>query len=302
MDPAFLTFVATALLFVGVYQIWRAPRQRVANVLNRTHAIHDGLDDGATGWRKIVTYLSGRFKPYLPSSQLEELREKLLWAGQPLGLSAEEFLFARIGVVFGAALAAPALVGMLGLDVSAGGAMALAGVVGYLLPEKLVEYQVKERSRQIRIALPAFVHLLATALEAGLPMVEAVRRVAAEQKGPSGQPSLLAAEMLRTVQEMAAGKSSNAAWQHLLRRTNCEELRDVVGAVIQSQELGVGVAEQLRFHMRAVRTKKQQAAQERAQKASVQMKIPTIVLIVMPTLVILLGPAALGVLGAIMGG
>lgn len=302
MHPAVWTFVAMALLLTGLYELWRSPRRRVAHVLHMTQTLRDGRPAEAGTVRWLTGYLSDRLKPYLPSSQLEEMREKLLWAGQPLGLKAEEFLFVRLACALGAAMGTPLLLRMVGVNESPSGPMAIAFAVGYLAPEKIVDYRVEERTREIRIHLPMFVHLLATALEAGMPIVEAVRRVAQERKDPGGRLDLLGAEMLRTVQEMAAGKSSTAAWQHLIRRTNCQELREVVGAIIQSQELGVGVAEQLRFHMRASRTKKQQQASERAQAASVQMKIPIILLIVVPTLIILIGPAAMGVLRMMSGG
>lgn len=297
VHPAYWTGVAVALCAAGVWTEWRAPRQRIARVLHATEALREGrphpLEDGFIRWlgRRALSQL----RPWLPGARIAELRRELLWGGQPLGLSAEEFYFARFGLGAAAALLALLYGGALP-GVNPAGLMAVAGVGGYLLPDWLLRHRIAERTRQIRIQLPGFVHLLATAVEAGLPMVEAVRRVASES------PGLLAAEMLRTVQEVAAGKPPALAWQHLSDRTACRELREVVTAILQSQELGVGVAEQLRLQMRGMRHRKEQQAKDRAEAASAQMRLPTILFILVPTMVILLGPAVVTVMRQLRGG
>lgn len=294
MYPGYWTFVAVALLLWGIYEEWQAPRRRIARIMRSTDALRDGrsspFENGLLRW--FTGWLAEWMRPWLPSSQLADLREQLLWAGQPFGLKAEEFFFAKFGLAIGPPLLVPFLSGG-SVPV---GLMAVLGGIGYLVPERLLKQRIAERTRQIRTQLPTFVHLLATALEAGLPMVEAVRRVASEA------PGLLAAEMLRAVQEMAAGKPSAQAWQALARRTNCQELQEVVTAITQSQEFGVAVAEQLRFQMRTMRTKKQQVANEKAQAASVQMRIPIIIFIMVPTMIILLGPASVAVMRQLGGG
>lgn len=293
MSPALLTALAASLLVCGLYEVWRAPRRRTAHMLRRADAAQEGAPDEAP-LRALARWLLTRAQPWLPSSQQEQLKEMLLWAGQPLGLSADEFLFGKfVAAALGALVVwLPSLAGAS----NSPGLLLIGSAVGYILPERLLKMRIDERTRLIRIDLPHFVHLLATAVEAGLPMVEAVRRVAAEA------PGLLAAEMLRTVQEMAAGKPVGVAWQHLASRTNCPELKEVLTGIIQSQELGVGVADQLRFQMKAIRARKQAEANEKAQAAAVQMKIPTILFIVAPTMVIILGPVFIAVLRAFKGG
>lgn len=297
MHPAYFTGIAVALGLAGIWAEWRAPRQRIARVLHTTQALREGrshpLEEGILRWvsRWVVQHL----QPWLPGARIAELRKELLWAGQPLGLSAEEFYFARFGVA-AAGAGAMLLYGSTLAKANPLGLAAVAAAVGYLLPEWLVKQRIAERTRQIRIQLPQFIHLLATGVEAGLPVVDAVRRVSAEM------PGLLSAEMLRTVREMAAGKPAALAWQHLSERTACPELREVVTAIVQSQELGVGVAEQLRLQVRSLRQRKQQTARERAEAASVQMRVPTILFILVPTMVILVGPAVITVLRQIRGG
>lgn len=297
MNPAYWTGLAVALALAGIWAERQAPRQRIARLLDTTQALREGRtqpsDEGALRWAK--RWVLERVRPWLPGARIAELRRELLWAGQPLGISAEEFYFARF-LVAGAAASLMFLYGKTLTPVSPVGLAAIAGALGYMLPEWLLRQRIEERTRQIRIQLPSFVHLLATSIEAGLPVVEAVRRVAAEM------PGLLSAEMLRTVREMAAGKPVSLAWQHLSERTACPELKEVVAAIVQSQELGVGVAEQLRLQVRTFRQRKQQTAKERAEAASVQMRLPTILFILVPTMVILVGPAVITVMRQLRGG
>lgn len=296
MTAAIFSALAALLLGYGLYQEWRAPRQRIATVLDKTTALRDGramlLEEG--GWLGGARWLAARVKPFLPSSQQDQLRQQLLWAGQPFGLTADEFIFVKFAIAMGGGLVAwlPSLAG----KSSSPGLLLLGAAIGYIIPERLLTFRIEGRTQQIQIDLPNFVHLLATAMESGLPLVEATRRVAVEA------PGLLSAEMLRSVQEMAAGKPAALAWQHLSDRTSCQELKEILTAIIQSQEYGVGVAEQLRFQMRSIRAKKQENAREKAQAASVKMKIPTMIFILAPTAIVLLGPLFLEVLRAMGGG
>ncbi len=295
--PIIWTFLATGLLVYGIHELWNAPRRRVALALQRAEAVREGslVPEGTGFFSALLHTVLAKLKPYLATSDAEDLRKRLLWAGQPFGLTAESYQFAKLTFMLTAALLLPSVVALSADGGRVFGAL-LAGVAaGYLLPDKYLQHLIKQRNRQIRAQLPHFVHLLATTLEAGLPIVEAVRRVASEASG------LLAAEMLRTVHEMAAGKPAALAWQHLQARTNCQELHDVLQGIIQAQEMGVAVADQLRFQVRTLRTRKQQQANENAQAAAVKMKIPIILFIVLPTMVVLLGPAIFNVLSMLAG-
>ena len=69
-------------------------------------------------------------------------------------------------------------------------------------------------------------------------------------------------------------------------------------AVIQSEQMGVGVARILRLQSDEMRRKRRQRAQEKAAQASLKMMLPMVGCI-FPTLwIILLGPAILIILKA----
>lgn len=281
------TFLAVLLLGVGLVDLVAAPRRRLQLMLDRVgqvEAVRPGGQRLAAWFRESVV---ARI-PLLPGAgSMDELRSLVLWAGRPGGLGAEEFYFLQLLL---AVVLALALLGSGGIS-----GAALGALLGLVAPRWWLRQRVATITLTLRRELPQFVHLLATCLEAGLGLTEAIRRVAEES------PGLLAREMLRTVHEMAVGKPSQRAWRDLMERHNSPELKEIVTAIMQSQEYGVGIAGQLRFSMRAIRQRKQQQAQRKAQEASVRMRLPMVLFILMPTIWIVLGPALVSLLNQFGG-
>jgi tight adherence protein C len=271
------TFLTVFLIGYAIRELAVAPRRRLQTMLDRVGRTEVDLPLK----QRLTVWMRERVIQRLPlltgAGSMDELRELVLWAGRPFGLGAEEFYFAQVVLAVMLGLLAMSSYGVLG---AIGG-----GVVGVLFPRYWLRARVANISQQLRRELPQFVHLLATCLEAGLGLNEGIRRVAEES------PGQLAREMQRTIFEIAAGKPSQRAWGDLMDRTNCEELREIVTSIMQSQEYGVGIAEQLRFTMRSIRQRKQQQATQKAQEASVKMRVPMVLFILMPTLLIVLGPS-----------
>ena len=72
-----------------------------------------------------------------------------------------------------------------------------------------------------------------------------------------------------------------------------EEARSLVGVVNQAERFGTSIAQALRRQSQALRTKRRQAAEERAHKTTVKLMAPLILFIFPAILVVLAGPAAL---------
>lgn len=291
-----LVFTAVFLAVYGLYLEFTRPRRRLQVILDRSESLRSGrLDSDANGLVKSVAQLIlPRLRPWLPALTVDQLRWRLLWAGRPGGLSAEEFYFLKLAVALGLGVAVPLLTLFQG-EGTFGKALML-GAVGYLLPDLWLKQRITQREIAIQTDLPMIVGTLATALEAGLPLTEAVRQVARES------PGLLSAELMRTVQEIAAGKPVQQAWRSLMDRTTAKDLKSVVNGILQGHEYGVPVAEQLRLQMKQVRQEKRQRAHQRNQAALVQMRVPMVLLILVPTMFIVLGPGVLLLMQQLQGG
>jgi tight adherence protein C len=111
--------------------------------------------------------------------------------------------------------------------------------------------------------------------------------------------SLIFARILR---EMQLGKLRRDALKDTASRVGLNELSSFVAAVVQSEQLGVSMANVLRVQSDAMRIKRRQLAEEEAQKAPIKMLFPMAFLIFPSLLIILLGPAALILMSSALGG
>jgi tight adherence protein C len=95
---------------------------------------------------------------------------------------------------------------------------------------------------------------------------------------------------------MRVGRSRLEALQELADRTGVDDVKALVGMLVQTDRFGTDLAQALRVHADSLRTKRRQRAEEMAAKTSVKM-VPPRVFFVFPALfVVLLGPAVVIVL------
>lgn len=167
-------------------------------------------------------------------------------------------------------------------------AMVLAVGAGVLLPDMWLSRRVRLRRHRIRLALPDALDLMVICVEAGLGLDQAVVRVAEELK--IVHPEL--SEEFRLVNlEMRVGKSRQDALRALSARTGEDDIKSLVGMLIQTERFGTSVAQSLRVHSDTLRTKRRQRAEEAASKTPVKM-VPVLVFFIFPALlVVILGPA-----------
>jgi tight adherence protein C len=227
-----------------------------------------------------------------PEKARQDLQNKLNLAGRPLGLTPGDFVLVRyVGavVMFGVGL----LLGLLThsplwmIAFPAGG-----GAFGLFYPVLWLNQKVRGRRKEIQLALPDALDLLTIAVEAGLGFDAAIARVTEKFK------NALSDEFAQVLQEARLGRPRLEAMDEMGRRTGVEDLHNFVQAVIQSEQMGVGIARILRIQSDEIRRRRRQRAQERAAQASLKMLFPMVGCI-FPTLwIILLGPGILGVVQA----
>jgi tight adherence protein C len=133
-------------------------------------------------------------------------------------------------------------------------------------------------------------------VEAGLSFDAAMARVTEKFK------NALSNEFAVVLQETRLGRPRLEALDDMGRRCGVEDLHNFVQAVIQSEQMGVGIAKILRLQSDEIRRKRRQRAQEKAAQASLKMLLPMVGCI-FPTLwIVLLGPAVLILIKAMRGG
>jgi tight adherence protein C len=237
---------------------------------------------------RLGRYLAAR----TPEKARQDLQNKLNLAGRPGNLSPSDFSALRLGlalVLFVVGL----LLGLLSHNAAFLALFAGVGaIIGYFGPPYWLSSKVNARRKEIQLALPDVMDLLTIAVEAGLGFDQAVQRVTEKFD------NALSDEFKTVLQEVRLGRPRLDALDEMGRRCGVEDLHSFTQAVIQSEQMGVGLAKILRLQSEEMRRKRRQRAEELAAQASLKMMLPMVGCI-FPTLwLILLGPAVLIILKA----
>lgn len=165
--------------------------------------------------------------------------------------------------------------------------MALALIWGRRLPTMWLKRRMRARQRSIDRALPYSLDLMVACLEGGLSLDASLAKVVEQTDGP------LAVEIRRTLQEMALGRPTADAIRDLGDRTGAPGLKRLTDDIVQSDRMGISIAESLRNLARDARVMRRQAAEELARKAPIKM-VPVLIFCVLPALgIVTTAPAAI---------
>lgn len=230
------------------------------------------------------------------ADQAERLRRKLEVAGNPRGWTVDRVvslkvlcavIFPVIGLAYGWILG----VGITWLILLLVGGATL----GFFAPN-LYLYQVGyNRADQIKRTLADAVDLLTISVEAGLGFDAAIQQVARNTSGP------LAEEFSRVLREMQLGMGRAEALRALGERSDVDDLKTFVGAMVQADAFGIPVGQVLRVQSSEIRVKRRQYAEEKAQQVPVKIMIPLVLCILPCLFVIVMGPAVLSAMDAFNG-
>jgi tight adherence protein C len=165
--------------------------------------------------------------------------------------------------------------------------MALALFWGRRMPTMWLKRRMRSRQRAIDRALPYSLDLMVACLEGGLSLDASLAKVVEQTDGP------LAIEIRRTLQEMALGRPTSDAIRDLGDRTGAAGLKRLTDDIVQSDRMGISIAESLRNLARDARIMRRQAAEELARKAPIKM-VPVLIFCVLPALgIVTTAPAAI---------
>jgi len=257
-----------------------------AGEANRARPVGEGaVVDQVVG--PVASALARLARPVCPPSYAASARRRLALAGRNRAVDLDRFLALRL-VSLG--LVVPAF--LLVLVVHLPGVYRLlafflvAAALG-LGPEAVLNRRVGERQERIRRDLPALLELLLISVEAGLGFDQALARAAASAPGP------LSEEFSRYLGEVRMGAERKDALEGIDRRTDVEELRSFLMALVQAEAFGVSVGPILRSQADESRVAQRQHVQEQAQKAPVKMLFPLVFCVLPALFIVVIGPAVI---------
>ncbi len=285
-------------LFYMIFQMTMARRQRLKKRIDRisrdSGVAMESLEETASLNERIIKPILDklyavidRISPRTLRDQTE-LRLRVIGWNHPRAY--QQWIAMRL--VMGGVL--PVSIGVLALrytsDFQTAAALTVAPMmfVQVLMTLYLLR-KTRSKKEAIERQLPDVLDIITVSVEAGLSFDGALEKVIQKTVNE------LSAELGITLKEMRMGKIRREALKALSERCDVPDLTTWVGAMIQADELGVGIGNVLRIQSVQMREKRRFRAREKSMKAPVKILIP-LVLFIFPTIfIILLGPAAINI-------
>lgn len=218
---------------------------------------------------------------------IEKIQLKLAQAGTPNNMTVQDFL---------------GLKGLAALGAGIVGALAMLFVIhpsffiflailaatmfgGFMFPNYWLKSKTKERQQEIQKFLADAIDVLAISVEAGQGFDGALETLSARKH------NALTYEFDRFRLETQAGKSRREALKDMSMRAGVEDLNAFTSAMIQADQLGIGIAQVLKSQAEELRVKRRQRAEIKARQAPIKMLFPLVLLMFPSLFIVILGPA-----------
>jgi len=292
MVPVVMVFIAVAafITWIGLatIRVQKSAADRLALYGRKLEARDEVLERpfAERTFGPVVISLGRFLNRFTPTGYLEKTQRKLQYAGNPGNIDASAFVVFKVLLLIVGLISAYLLRGF------GDGALRLLVIfgpplLGFFLPDAWLQRRIDDRKSAMLKALPDTLDLLVISVEAGLGFDSALQRVVATVPGP------LSEEFFRMLQETRVGVSRRDAMRHLQERTDLDELRSFLLAMMQAEAFGVAIARVLRVQADEMRVKRRQRAQEKAFAAPVKLVFPLVFCIFPSLFIVLLGPAAI---------
>jgi tight adherence protein C len=168
-----------------------------------------------------------------------------------------------------------------------------AAVLGLLMPNIIVRRLRESYVRNVERGLPDALDMMVICAEAGLGLTATIGRVGAEIR--PAHPAV-SDELLLTANELNVAADTRIALTNLGNRTGLPALKQLGGALIQSQHYGTPLGEALRALAAEMRQIMLTRFEERAAKLPALLTVPMILFILPATFIVVGGPALIQVL------
>ncbi|CAH2602017.1 Type II/IV secretion system protein TadC, associated with Flp pilus assembly [Rhodovastum atsumiense] len=277
--------------------------RRNARIAARLRALHGcpgpaaTAREGRAGWMRLFGGVGDAVigSGLLSRKTMAELEQTVSATGHRSGPVLSIFIGAKFCLFLGLPLALWLLLRASGttLPLPLALPLAMAALVGLLLPDYVVRSMRRRYLQQVEAGLPAALDLLIICAEAGLALETGLERVAEEAR--EGSPAT-ANEFRLTVSEMRILADRRQALVNIGTRTGLESMTRLGGTLAQSMKYGTPLTQALRVLAAEMRQTMLTRFEARAARIPVLLTVPMILFILPCIFVVVAGPAAVKVM------
>ena len=292
-----LAFLAAGSLAALVVMLLAGNQSRLQT---RLHELSGGVEDSQlpakTVSRAVHKTLPKMGKHLMPTDTEEQtrLKARLIQAGfyHPQGMAM--FLGAKMLLTVVPVLAGlgAGLAGFMALNYGLliGACASIAGMIG---PSFWLDGRKQKRLAALRRSMPDALDLIVVCMDGGLSLPAALQRVTGELN--TAHP-VLAFELNIVEREIHFGQPVGDALRSFALRSDLDDVRNLAATIKNAERFGASMTQTLRTYADTLRLKRQQHAEEMAQKAGTKILFPTLVFIFPAIFLVILGPAAIQLL------
>lgn len=281
-----IEYVSAGLVFVGI----SAAAFQILMLLKNIKTAGSGSFQTDSPLLSLVTPVLTYIAPLNAKLNLEKYRAiikiKFRQAGEVHGFTVDLFLAAKeVSAVVLAILS----IFMFGIPDSGLSLFVIlcSGLFGWFIPNLILSSHIQEREKHIVRELPYILDLLTVSVEAGLDFMQAIERVINTMKSGT-----LVQELNVMHQGLQVGKSRRQVLRDLAFRTEVADVKAVVSALVQAEQLGTGIGTVLRTVSTQARTQRSQRAEKMAGEATVKLLFP-LMLVFAAVMLMVIGPVAI---------
>ncbi|HVA27910.1 MAG TPA: type II secretion system F family protein [Candidatus Baltobacteraceae bacterium] len=227
-----------------------------------------------------------KFEAMFSKERRGRLERKLLEAGwytvSPARLGMRIAGGAAAGLAAGLTLA---IVAHMGLTVSIV-LVSLLTIAGAYLPQSALDKAIEKRKKQVQRALPDFLDMVATTVQAGLS-VNASLAYAID-----AAPGALGEEIKSSLSEIRLGRARSDALKAAADRLQHQQFSTTVTAIVQAERLGTNISRVLGELAEDVRNHRIMLVEEHAAKLPVKMIFPLASFLLPALFVVIFGALA----------
>lgn len=286
LASGFLFLIITALLSLLGFKFWVQPKAALERVMGEVEVAQAQVRHPSLGFRDLLSKV-GNLVPANPTD-IGILQKRLMSAGFRSqgalrllygikGILCLTFTVLASGVLFGLELQSEMTIFQI----------LFAGAFGWAAPNFVVTRLSTRRQTQIRKGLPNALDMLVICVESGLGLDQALMQVSKELHHAHPE---ISDEFAVLNLEMRAGKRRAEALHNLGERTDVEEIKKMVGVLVQADRFGTSISQTLRNFSDYMRVQMRQEAEEKAAKIGVKLVFPIFFFILPSLFVVTVGP------------